>query len=143
MTFRRTRTRSDPCLRSQHQAQSLAQRRCLQRKQASYLAQVGAQREWKGGGEADVNGEGAETAAGAKAHTGEGGTGLQRPVLASSTTKDSEPLPAGQAQPAQASLSPGLYLPRIDFPACLLVVIKGCVPGVLLKRDWNLESWSN
>lgn len=74
---------------------------------------------------------------------GEGGTGLQRPVLASSATKDSEPLPAGQAQPAQASLSPGLYLPRIDFPACLLVVIKGCVPGVLLKRDWNLESWSN
>lgn len=54
-----------------------------------------------------------------------------------------EPLPAGQGQPAQASLSPGLYLPGIDFPACLLVVIKGCVPGVLFKRDWNLESWSN
>lgn len=53
------------------------------------------------------------------------------------------PLPAGQDQPAQASLSPGLYLPGIDFPACLLVVIKGCVPGVLFKRDWNLESGSN
>lgn len=72
------------------------------------------------------------------------GTGFQRSALASSATKDcgsfSQP---GQDQPAQASLSPGLYLPGIDFPACLLVVIKGCVPGVLFKRDRNLASWSN
>lgn len=52
-------------------------------------------------------------------------------VLAGSATKDSgSSSQPGQGQPAQASLSPGLYLPGIDFPACLLVVIKGCVPGV-------------
>lgn len=48
---------------------------------------------------------------------------------------------SGPASPA--ALSPGLSLPGIDFPACLLVVIKGCVPGVLFRRDWNLESRSN
>lgn len=72
------------------------------------------------------------------------GTRLLRAAVASSTTRDSGSSSGrGQSQPAQPALSPGLYLPGIDFPACLLVVIKGCVPGVLFKPDWNLESQSN
>ena len=119
----------------------------LQLKQATYLAQVRAQREWERGG-AGLDGEGVQTwRAGAKVHTGSRerrGTGFQRSALASSATEDSRSFSQpGQDQPAQASLSPGLYLPGIDFPACLLVVIKGCVPGVLFKRDRNLASWSN
>lgn len=72
------------------------------------------------------------------------GTGFRRAAWASSGTKDSaSPSRPGQGQLAQAALSPGLDLPGIDFPACLRVVIKGCLPGGLFKRDWNLESWSN
>lgn len=44
--------------------------------------------------------------------------------------------------PARIS-SPGLCLPGMDFLACLVVVIKGSVPGVLLRTDRSLESWSN
>lgn len=75
MIFRSKRTRLDPCLCSQHQAQSLAQRRRLQLKRATYLAQAGAQRQWERGG-VGLDGEGEEIGAGAKAHTRPPGVGV-------------------------------------------------------------------
>lgn len=56
--------------------------------------------------------------------------------LGYSAAKDSGSCPA-------RICSPGLCLPGMDFLACLVVVIKGSVPGVLLRTDRSLESGSN